>query len=77
MPQSLHCRISSREEEGFVCEIDIPGPQYRGSEICIFFFFKFIYFFSLVVFVVISHSSSRGIALQLGGQDAALRAHFP
>lgn len=42
-----------------------------------FFFFKFIYFFSLVVFVVISHSSSRGIALQLGGQDAALRAHFP
>lgn len=72
MPQSLHCRISSREEEGFVCEIDIPGPQYRGSEICVF-----SCFFSLVVFVVISQSSSRGIALQLGGQDAAPYAHFP
>lgn len=34
-------------------------------------------FFPLVVFVVISQSSSRGSALQLGGRDAAASAYFP
>lgn len=54
----------------FVCEINIPGSLHWGSE-------DVFDFFSPIVFVVISQSSSCGSTFQLGGRDDSDSAYFP